>query len=543
LVVRAEPNVVRQLFAVPDDPSFVDQWALNNTGQPHPVADWDPRVQVRVASGTPDADADVLEAWEQHTAVAEPVIAIVDSGVDVAHTDLATNLWVNPNETPGNGLDDDGNGRRDDIHGWDFADDDDTLIETNEDLFGWDHGTHVAGIAAAAQNNTEGISGVCHVCKIMVLKVGTPVDADPTIPGEDSVGIDLFAEIEALDYAASMGADVVNLSFGIPVLWSGIERRAIYSAGRAGVLTVVAAGNANGDNDVLEFERDFDNDGFPDMLSPIYPASYDLKTILSVAASNHNDEFAYSTECEVIEGRPNWPCAFTNFGRRSVDLAAPGVDIVSTLPDASYGVADGTSMASPFVAGVAGLVKAMHPDFAPVQIKNALLNSVERPPALNVIHFHPSRNPRGKFTLSDGRVNALAALGASTSRVSGSDDGNIKGAKLLRRRVHGSVRWPGDVNDVFRKRLVDGAKYRVRLNGPALRNLDLWVWKPRTKDVWQIDEDCAFFGRCRTAAVLDRPGTGEERVVFKAGRTGTYYFQVTAPLFGDGSYVVTVTRL
>jgi subtilisin family serine protease len=543
LVARAEPNFVRRLFAAPDDPSWADQWGLNNTGQPHPVAEWDPSVRLNAAMGVPDADADVLEAWEQQTAVAEPVIAVVDSGVDVTHPDLAPSLWVNPGEVAGNGIDDDGNGYRDDVHGWDFAENDATLIETNEDLFGWDHGTHVAGVAAAVTNNAEGVAGVCLACKIMVLKVGAPIDADPRAPGNDTVGIDLFAVIEALDYAAAMGADIANLSFGIPVLWSGIERAAIRSAGRAGVLVVAAAGNGNGDNDVLEFERDFDGDGFADSLSPIYPASYDLSTMVSVAASNHNDEYAYSTECAFIEGRPNWPCAFTNFGRRSVDLAAPGADILSTLPDASYGVADGTSMASPFTAAVAGLVKSIHPAYGPSRLKSALLDSVDRPGALDVVHVHPSRNHRGRFTVSDGRLNALAALGAARAPNQGTGDWNIRGARGLRGRVRGRVTWPGDVNDVLRKRLVKGERYEVRLNGPSDRNIDLWVWKPRTKEIWQIEEGCLSFGPCAIATALDRERTGDESTVLRARSTGRHYFQVTAPLFGRGSYVLTVVRL
>lgn len=542
LVARAEPNFVRRLLAAPDDPRFSEQWGLDNTGQSHPVAEWDPGVRLTAAAGTPGADADVLEALEQHTSSAQPAIAVIDSGVDVTHPDLAPNLWVNPGEVAGNGIDDDGNGRRDDVHGWDFAENDATLLEPNEDLFGWDHGTHVAGIAAAAANNGEGIAGVCPVCKIMVLKVGKPIDADPRTPGNDTVGIDLFAVIEALDYAATMGADIANLSFGIPVLWSGIERSAIRSAGRAGVLVAAAAGNANGDNDVLEFDRDFDGDGFSDSTSPIYPASYDLGNLVAVAASNHNDEYGYSTECEFIEGSPNWPCAFSNIGRRSVDLAAPGVDIVSTLPDATYGTFDGTSMASPFVAGVAGLVKAMHPTYGSLWLKNALLNSVTRSANLDVIHLHPRRDHRGAFTVTDGRVNAFAALGAATAR-DDRGDWSIRGARRLRRRAEGHVGWPGDVNDVFGKRLVKGRRYEIRLNGPSGRNIDLWVWKPRTKDIWQIEEGCVTFGACAIAATLDRKGTGDETAELKARMTGRHYFQVNAPLFGRGSYVLSVVRL
>jgi subtilisin family serine protease len=543
LVVRAEPNFVRRLFAAPDDPRWSDQWGLDNIGQPHAVADWDPSVRLNVATGAVDADSDVLEAWEQHTAAAEPVIAVVDSGVDVTHPDLVPTLWVNPGEVAGNGIDDDGNGYRDDVHGWDFAGNDATLIESNENLFGWDHGTHVAGIAAAAANNAEGIAGVCPVCKIMVLKVGVPIDADPRAPGNDTVGIDLFAEIEALDYAARMGADIANLSFGIPVLWSGIERAAIRSAGRAGVLVVAAAGNGNGDNDVLEFERDFDGDGFADSLSPMYPASYDLSALVAVAATNHNDEYAYSTECEFIEGSPNWPCAFTNLGRRSVDLAAPGVDVVSTLPHGTYGVADGTSMASPLTAAVAGLVKSMHPAYGPSRLKGALLGSVDKPGSLGVVHVHPTRDHRGRFTVTNGRVNALASLGPAAAMGDDSGDWNIHGARRLRRRVTGRVAWPGDVNDVFRKRLVKGERYEVGLNGPSDRNIDLWVWKPRAKEIWQIEEGCLSFGRCAIATALDRKRTGEESTVLKARSTGPHYFQVTAPLFGRGSYALTVARI
>src|SRR5947208_14238575 len=233
------------------------------------------------------------------------------------------------------------------------------------------HGTHVAGIIAAEQENGEGISGVCPGCRIMALRIGT------------ATSITLGNELKAINYAIRNHADVINLSLGDPV-WSKAERAAIARAGKAGILVVVAAGNSSMDNDIDFYEHP---NGQPPSWAPSYPASYTLNNILSVAASNDRDQYGYVSQCQGVI--PLWECAFTSWGHDSVDVAAPGVDILSTLKmgqsqgtNPNYEYFDGTSMAAPMVAGIAGLVRSEHPLYPAVQIKNAIMHSVHHPAAL-----------------------------------------------------------------------------------------------------------------------------------------------------------------
>jgi subtilisin family serine protease len=536
LVARAEPNRVFRV-AAPNDPRFGQLWGLDNTGQQHPISDPGPPS----AAGTPDADIDAPEAWAVTEGDPSTVIAVVDSGVDVTHPDLAANLWVNPGETV-NGLDDDGNGLVDDVNGWDFAENDATLFEPNSSIVGFDHGTHVAGTIAATGNNGQGVIGVCPDCRVMVLKFMEPADTDGDGSRDTMVG-DTASLIAALDYAAAEGAHIVNGSFGGVILWSAFERNAFKRLGAAGVLAVLAAGNDNGDNDQF-VNVDFDSDGVSDALAPAYPASYDLPLIVSVAASNHADEYGYFTGCAVSLGVKGPPCSFTSWGRSEVDLAAPGVDVVSTLPGNSYGAFNGTSMATPHVAGVAGLIRSQHPGYTAQQIKNALLNSVDEPATLRSLRAFPGVTATGDFTLTSGRVNAAAALSASTTTPAPPDpDGTIAGALPLRRRsVSGAVTWPGDSNDVYEKRLERG-RYRVILDGPAGRDLDLLVWDRGVKEIWQFEAGCLGQpGRCK---LLGYPATleADERVTFTARRSGVYRFQVTAFLLSGGSYSLRIERL
>src|SRR5205823_9257792 len=166
------------------------------------------------------------------------------------------------------------------------------------------HGTHVAGIVAAKQNNNEGISGVCPQCRIMALRIGT------------ASSITVGNELKAIDYAIRNHADVINLSLGDPV-WSKAERAAIARAGKAGILVVVAARNSSMDNDIQFYEPPR---SVPTSWAPSYPASYTLKNILAVAASNDRDQYGYVSQCQ---GRvPLWQCGFTSWGHDSVDVAA-----------------------------------------------------------------------------------------------------------------------------------------------------------------------------------------------------------------------------
>lgn len=277
-VLYAEPNYYRYaLETIPDDSFFNQLWGLKNTGQ-----------VVNNTAGLFNADIDAPEAWDVSTGN-EPVIAVIDSGIDFHHPDLKVNLWTNPKEIPDNGFDDDGNGYIDDIHGWNFtgydppgARGDANIIDSNH------HGTHVSGIIAARGDNGTGTVGVCWKARIMTLKF---LDAY----GEGSV----TDEIAAIEYAVQNGARIINASFG-DYQASEAEAEAIARAERAGVLFVCAAGNYGKNND----------------REPLYPASYRSGNILSVAASDQQDNL------------PEW----SNYGNVSVDIAAPGVNIYAPQP-------------------------------------------------------------------------------------------------------------------------------------------------------------------------------------------------------------------
>jgi thermitase len=521
---------------VPDDARFSDQWALRNTGQSHPLA---PGPGSHVSGrGQPDADVDASNAWDVQQGAPRTVIAILDSGVAVDHPDLAPNLWTNAADPAGGG-DEDANGYVDDVHGWDFAENDASLLEPNGAITNADHGTHVAGIAAASSPGTAGIVGACPRCRIMVLKFMRPVDTDG-IGGPDTMAGFQSSELEALAYARREGADIVNASFG-SLAWSGLERRAYQRLIWAGMLPVVAAGNWNGDNDMYLF-LDFDFDGFIDSASPFYPASYDLKGLVSVAASNHRDRYGFNTACALERGGARWPCTFTNWGHDSVDLAAPGVDMLSTVPGGGYSTFDGTSMAAPLVSGAAGLIKSQHPAWSPLRIRNALLNSVDRRRSLRTLRAIPGRPALGGgLTRTNGRMNARRALSVPAANRYPRRDSSISRARPIQRGARGRVWWPRDVNDVHRKWLRKGRRYRIVLRGARGRNLDLWVYRPGTKEIWQIEASCLDGSRSCKLQLARLSPRSTERATFRAGRTGVYYFQVSS-FFARGRYALRVTR-
>jgi subtilisin family serine protease len=537
-VAFAEPNYLRYPEADPTDALFGDLWGLDNDGLPHPVADSVAQHNASDHAGTPDADIDAPEAWlTEDGSSNDAFIAVIDTGVDVTHPDLDGQLWINPDDPTADGIDDDANGKTDDVNGWHFhppGNGDDNLLPPPYP--GYEHGTHVAGTIAAELNDSgtnDGIVGVCPGCKIMVLRIGT-----------DTGDLPISAEIQALNYAKSKDVKIANMSLG-GAEWSNAEREAIRLSG---MLVLVAAGNSSLDNDIaLAGDQNFD--GNADFLSPSYPAAYTLSNILSVAASNDQDRYGYSTECfEVIASRPR--CAFTNWGHDSVDLAAPGVDIESSVPGGGYETWDGTSMAAPHVAGVAGLVLAQNPAYTPAQVKNAVMNSVDKKPTLGTLYMHQANGltgttgttRTGAFTRTSGRVNAAAAVAptASAANATPLTDGNINGAKSMSTAtVKGSVSWPADINDVKKRKLYAGHTYRITLAVPTGEDYDLLVWRPGTKEVWQQMWD--GHPKLRT---FSAQGTSIDEVVkFKAGSTGTYYIQVSAWLFKSGSYKLTVKRL
>jgi len=246
------------------------------------------------------ADICATEAWDYETGSSSIVIAVIDSGVAYDHPDLNANTWTNGDETPGNGTDDDDNGYIDDVHGWDFVNEDNNPSDYSRDLYGDGHGTHVAGIIAAQGNNGAGISGVMQNASIMPLQIFDLFQAGSFLEGI----IQAINIILAIEYAADNGAKVINCSFGGSG-YSQFQYDAIEYANQKGVLIVAAAGNETNNNDT----------------NPTYPAGYNLPNIISVAATEEVDELA----------------SYSNYGVLSVDVAAPGgsaavPNIYSTTP-------------------------------------------------------------------------------------------------------------------------------------------------------------------------------------------------------------------
>ncbi len=346
-VLYAEPNAPRVAFATPNDRFFGQQWGLQNTGQ-----------VVANTGGTPGADIHASAAWDVTTGSRDVVVGVIDSGADTAHPDLAANLWRNPGESGAgqatNGIDDDRNGFVDDVNGWDFAEHDAQPLDADG------HGTHVAGTVGARGGNAIGVTGVAQSSSLMVLR---SLGAD----GSGSVA----DVVTAYAYAARNGARVVNLSLG-GNSGSRTERDALAAA--SGVLFVAAAGNDGADNDT----------------AGTFPCNYELVNVVCVGASDRNDALA----------------SFSNRGKRTVDLAAPGVNIASTYPDGTYVYMSGTSMAAPHVTGVAALALARAPGLTVPQLRDVLLSSVDPISAL------------GSVTVTGGRVNAARAVQAAAGLAS-----------------------------------------------------------------------------------------------------------------------------
>ena len=339
LIAELDP-VLRITDTIPNDPLLPAMWGLLNNGQ---------------TGGLSGADIRATKAWDIFTGNPNFVVADVDTGIQLDHPDLAANIWTNPGEIPNNNKDDDGNGFKDDVHGWDFVNNKKDPIDDNG------HGTHTAGTIGAVGNNGIGVAGVNWSVKIMPLKTFN----------ENGYGTGSHM-MQALDYAVAMGARVSNNSWGSAPYpnnyknaWPSL-RKTIENARAAGHLVVAAAANSALDAD----------------LTPQFPAAYDLDNIISVAAMDHNDNLAW----------------FSNYGLTSVDLGAPGVAVLSTRPGGNYTYGYGTSMATPHVTGVAALVWGLHPDWTYSQVRDAILNTTRPVPAL-----------AGK-TVTGGVLDAFAAI-------------------------------------------------------------------------------------------------------------------------------------
>jgi subtilisin family serine protease len=339
--IYIEPNYIRTLAATPNDTRYTsgELWGLHNTGQ----------LDNYGQTGTVDADIDAPEAWEITRGSSSVIVGDIDTGVDYTHPDLANNMWVNPGEVAFDAIDNDGNGYVDDIYGWDFFSND------NDPIDGHSHGTHTSGTIGGQGNNGQGVTGVNWDVSIMALQI---FSAGGAYAGDVAVA-------DAIDYSIRNGARMTSNSWGgggfSVTLFDAITR-----AEQANQLFIAAAGNGNFDNDVFAF----------------YPANYAINNIISVAASDNQDNRA----------------GFSQWGQTTVDLAAPGVSTLSTTPGNTYAFFDGTSMATPHVTGVAALIEALRPNLPYQVIKDAILNSVDVLPQWN------------NLTVTEGRLNAQKAL-------------------------------------------------------------------------------------------------------------------------------------
>ena len=307
-VVQATPDFAITTQAIPNDPSFGSLWGLSNGG---------------VQGSSTLADINAAQAWDYGTS-SNVVTAVIDTGVDYRHQDLAANIWSNADEVAGNGIDDDRNGYVDDTRGWDFASNDNDPMDDNG------HGTHVAGTIGAVGNNGLGVTGVAWSALIMPLKF---LDKNGSGALSDAM--------EAINYARVNGAKVINASWGGGGFSSALQS-AITQFKNSGGVFVAAAGNESSNNTT----------------TPAYPANY--AGVISVGASTRNDALA----------------SFSNYGT-NVQIIAPGQSILSTLPGNAYGSLSGTSMATPHVAGAIALLWGQNPTRTAAQITDAIFANTD----------------------------------------------------------------------------------------------------------------------------------------------------------------------
>ena len=330
----------------------------NLLGIPAPVVQGPSAYEIQTTNSVKGIDINIQPAWELYDNSAKEhrqvIVAVIDTGVDIYHPDIKDAIWVNEDEIPGDGIDNDGNGYVDDVNGWNFFHNNSQVFVGGED----DHGTHAVGTIAAVRSSL-GIAGIADnkYVKIMVLKaLGTELGI-----GEEA------AVIEAIRYAEDNGASICNLSFGTEIYYPNLEK----VMRESNMLFISAAGN--GDKNGIGMNVD---------INPDYPAAFNLDNSISVANLMFDGNLAKSS----------------NYSANLVDIAAPGTYIVSTTAGGSYGFMTGTSMAAPMVTGVAALIYSYRTDFSLQDVKEALLNSAR-----------PLDGLEGKI-VSGGVVDAYAAL-------------------------------------------------------------------------------------------------------------------------------------
>jgi thermitase len=313
LVEYVEPNYIYHVDKTPNDPDYSKTWGIKN-------------------GDNAGVDVNVEKAWDITTGSSGVTVAVIDTGIDLTHPELKDNLWANEAELNGKpGVDDDGNGYIDDIHGYDFYN------NKGDPQDGHGHGTHVSGVIGAKGNNGVGVAGINWNVKIMALKFLS-----------DSGSGSAADAVRAIDYATMMGAKISSNSWG-GTAESQALKEAIQRAAAKDMLFVAAAGNDSENNDTSDH----------------YPANYDVANIISVAAIDKTGALA----------------DFSNFGLTKVHIAAPGVDTYSTFKDGGYETMSGTSMATPHVAGVAALALSTK-KMTMLELRKKVLASVHPLPSL-----------------------------------------------------------------------------------------------------------------------------------------------------------------
>jgi serine protease len=336
-----EPNWLVHINQIPNDPQFGVLWGLHNTGQ---------------SGGVAGAHISAVEAWDTTVGSNDVVIGVVDTGVDFTHPDLVPNIFVNPGEIAGNNIDDDANGIIDDVHGMNAITGSGNPMDDN------DHGTHVSGTIGAVGNNGQGVAGVNWNVSIMGLKFLSASGSGSTADA-----------IECINYAVAIktrAQNPVNLR-ALNNSWGGggfsqALLDSIVAANNAGILFVAAAGNSNSNNDT----------------TPSFPSNYDVPNVLAVASTTRTDAKS----------------SFSSFGATTVDLGAPGSDILSTIPGNAYATFSGTSMATPHVTGAAALVLSINDTLSVTELKQILMDTGDPIPSM------------ANITVSGKRLNVAAAL-------------------------------------------------------------------------------------------------------------------------------------
>jgi subtilisin family serine protease len=358
LVATAEPDGVGFGAGIPSDLSFGNQWGHHNTGQ---------------SGGTVDADVDAPEFWDIIGSAPGIVVAVLDSGLNSNHPDLLDLSWVNPGELAADGIDNDGNGKVDDIAGWDFVGDDNNPADDHG------HGSNVTGILAATRNNAKGIAGMIGGVKILVCKILNSSNSGLTS--------DLIA---AVAYSRQHGVPVMNLSLQNYPLSSTLNHE-FNTCQSAGILLSICAGNQGVNNDI----------------TPNYPSCYPHPNI--IAAGNHDRTDA------------RWSGKFgpSNYGVTTVDLFAPGSEILSPILGTAYSYYTGTSQATPYVTAVCAAIKHANPSWTAEQIKASVLGSVVTRPAF------------AGLCASGGRLNAANAMGHALRQLPDRDSDGDGHANLL----------------------------------------------------------------------------------------------------------------